>query len=283
MVSQNRDKKITPKPLTLLLLSLALSANQGAATESSVLMNYRFDEPDWPQQWNTPWQSRVDTTEVIKTPEAPGDSYSLLIRYPEGAVGPQQGGVQLPIVFAGTDSLASSYESLTLKYCLKFKAGFDFGKGGKLPGLMGASDSWARSGGNQPDGSNGWTLRFMWRTNGRAVVYAYLPPSPNGQYGGQQWGQDIELGKSFVPGRWHCLQQRVKVNNVGEENGELQVWFDNEEVLSLNNISYRLQDTPAGRVGGVYLSTFHGGNTPDWAPQRDSFLLLNNLRVLTSP
>ncbi|MCP8898155.1 polysaccharide lyase [Gilvimarinus xylanilyticus] len=249
------------------------------ASASDLPHRFTFTEGSWIEHWNTPWQARLGSTQVVATPKAPGSDQSLLISYPKGAVGPEEGGVQFPIVLDGIEGFEAYYSSLTLDYCLKFKPGFDFVKGGKLPGLMGSEGAWARSGGDQPDGSNGWTLRYMWRQNGRAVVYAYLPPSPNGRYGNEQWGQDIELGKSFVPGRWHCLKQSVKVNDMGEENGELHVWFDGEKVLSRTDISYRLADTTAGLVGGIYVSTFHGGNTPDWGPSRDSHLLLNDLRL----
>ncbi|WP_020209226.1 polysaccharide lyase [Gilvimarinus chinensis] len=253
------------------------------ANEQAPIATFDFQDHNWLAQWNPPWHSRIHTTEIVHTPNAPGHSKSLLIHHPSGAVGPGEGGIQLPIVFADLDLLQPSYRELTLDYCLQFKEGFDFVKGGKLPGLMGANKSWTRSGGNQPNGRNGWTLRYMWREEGRAVVYAYLPPSPNGRYGATKWGQNIELGKSFIPGQWHCLKQRVILNDIGQENGELHIWFDGDKVLSRNDVSYRLQDSPAGFIGGIFISTFHGGNTPDWAPAQDSYLLLNDLRIFSVP
>jgi hypothetical protein len=44
---------------------------------------------------------------------------------------------------------------------------------------MGGGDSWGRYGDNQPDGTNGWTLRFMWRSEGKMVVYADVLKSEN--------------------------------------------------------------------------------------------------------
>ncbi|WP_339897100.1 polysaccharide lyase [uncultured Gilvimarinus sp.] len=227
------------------------------------LKTFSFSEPHWHSRWQLSWNDRLDTTDITRAP----DSKQLLqVNYPQGSVGPRHSGVQFPIEFAKLADLKSSYTALRLDYCVTFSNSFDFVLGGKLPGLMGAEDSWSRSGGNQPNGSNGWTMRYMWRENGAAVIYAYLPPSPNGRYGGHPWGQDIELGERFIPGQRHCLAQQIKINDLGQENGELTVWFDGKQVLHRKDITYRLTDTPAGYIGGIMFSTFHGGNTPDWAP-----------------
>ena len=36
-----------------------------------------------------------------------------------------------------------------------------------------------------------------------------------------------------------------------------------------------------GLIGGIYFSTFHGGNTPDWAPQIDSFAQFDGIVAAT--
>lgn len=58
--------------------------------------------------------------------------------------------------------------ALHLRYYVRFSEGFDFVKGGKLPGLFG---------GAIPDGTNGFSVRYMWRTNGDGEAYAHLPTS----------------------------------------------------------------------------------------------------------
>lgn len=244
-------------------------------TDDSRLIKSLVFLPGWTDSTDLPWSARLDTSELVPAPHAPLFDTALRVTFPAGAVGPAEGGAQFPLVFERWPGINAYFEDITLSYCLKFEEGFDFVKGGKLPGLMGGADSWSRSGGNQPDGSNGWTLRFMWRPEGRAVVYAYLPPSDNGRYGSETWGQDLALNKKFIPGQWHCLQQRVVINDIGQENGQLQVWFDGELVLELDDITYRKRDTTAGKIGGMYFSTFHGGHTKDWAPAQDSSLLIN--------
>ncbi|MDZ7724576.1 MAG: hypothetical protein U5R06_17675 [candidate division KSB1 bacterium] len=101
---------------------------------------------------------------------------------------------------------------------------------------MGGGDSWARSGGHQPDGSNGWTLRFMWRREGRIVVYAYVPKSGNEKWGAETWGQDIDCNFSAIPGVWHCIEQYVHVGTPGQDDGVLKVWIDGEPRLTISDM-----------------------------------------------
>jgi hypothetical protein len=265
--------KLNPFTLSILLFLLP----QYSLAEP--LKTFSFSQPNWQNAWQLDWNSRLNTTKVITSTEG---ASVLQVNYPEGGVGPSQSGVQFPIRFSSFSDLAPAYHSLKLGYCLTFSKDFDFVKGGKLPGLMGAGDSWTRSGGNQPDGSDGWTMRYMWREKGEAVIYAYLPPSPNGRYGGTTWGQDISLNKQFIPGQQHCLTQEITINDVGQENGQLKVWFDGELVIERKDVSYRLVDTPEGYIGAVMFSSFHGGNNPSWAPRHLSSIEFSDLTISTT-
>ena len=163
------------------------------------------------------------------------------------------------------------YQELYLRYYVKFEKGFDFRLGGKLPGLMGGGDSWNRSGGNQPDGTNGWTMRFMWVENGKLVVYAYVPKSANGKWGGHKWGQGIECDYNATPGKWICIEQYINVGTPGKDDGKLKVWIDGEEKVNIDDMRFWNKENNNGRIGGIYFSTFHGGNIEEWAPRNDSF------------
>jgi hypothetical protein len=66
---------------------------------------------------------------------------------------------------------AARARALCLRYEVRFQEGFEFGKGGKLPGLY-AGD--APSGGEAVTGANGWTVRLMWRRGGEGELYEYV-------------------------------------------------------------------------------------------------------------
>lgn len=256
----------------------------GLAGRSDVVFYGGFEEhapasPAWNTAWGVPWDDRLENSTLVGPAEAVVGQKAIRINYPAGGVGPSQTGMQFPMSFARISGMKAAFDSLYLRYYVYFDDGFDFVKGGKLPGLMGGGNSWSRSGGDQPDGINGWTMRFMWRTGGEAVVYAYLP---GGKYKEGDWGTDIKTGKSFVTGKWHCVEQFVKVNTVGVDNGKLKVWLDDQLVLDLSDVRYltRLSDTT--RVGGIYVSTFHGGNTADWAPTVTSYARFDGIVAATN-
>src|SRR5262249_16347360 len=102
---------------------------------------------------------------------------------------------------------------LYLRYYLKFPDGFDFGKGGKLPGLYGGPIG-AESGGHH---GAGFSTRYMWRDHEVtgsvsgcsrsapcAEVYLYSPQSSHGygqDLGGQwQWQGDRRRHTGRQPG-----------------------------------------------------------------------------------
>lgn len=228
-----------------------------------------FANAAWKSAWGIPWDNRASEAQILTGGDGFVGERTLRVDYPAGGYGPNASGMQAPIQFQSISGMPrQTFDSLYLRYYVRFENGFDFKLGGKLPGLMGGDDSYRRSGGNQPDGTNGWTMRFMWRAGGEAVVYAYLPP---GTYKEGDWGTDIRINRHFQPGTWHCIEQFVKVNTPGQANGKLYVWFDGERALALDDVTYLTVLNDAGRVGGIYFSTFHGGNSADWAPSVTSY------------
>ncbi len=228
--------------------------------------NYIF----WSLNWGISWDVRANESQLVNTDFI--GKKAIRVSYPKGGLGPSQTGLQFPVVLNDIPNLDTGfYQELYLRYYVKFEKGFDFRLGGKLPGLMGGGDSWNRSGGNQPDGTNGWTMRFMWVENGKIVVYAYVPKSANGKWGGHVWGQGIDCNFTATPGKWHCIEQFINVGTPGKDDGKLKVWIDGEEKVDIDDMRFWNEENNYGRIGGIYFSTFHGGNTKDWAPLNDSF------------
>ncbi len=187
----------------------------------------------------------------------------LRVTYPAGAVGASNSGGQFITHMAARDEYY-------LDYYIRFDDNFDFQLGGKIPGLSGGESN---TGGDRPTG-DGWSARFMWREEGKAVVYLYHMDQPT------NYGHDIELNRSFQRGQWHRLTQRIKVNSGNNNDGILQVWFDGELVILRNDIRYR--NNNQALVDHFYFSTFFGGNTSDWAPDITSTISYDNIRIGTS-
>lgn len=179
----------------------------------------------------------------------------LRVSYPKGSVGPQTGGIQFLVPLAPANEYWLSYQ-------VKFEEGFDFRIGGKLPGLTSGGSRF--TGGNPPSKGEGWSARYMWKDSGKIQVYLYYIDMPG------QYGQGLGLKEAaFVPGRWHRITQHIRLNKGDAADGLLEVWFDEVKALSRSDIRFRLGEQ--GLIDSFYFSTFHGGNTDDWAPEHDSF------------
>ena len=122
----------------------------------------------WQSSWGYAAQGSFGDGQLskISDPTAPGGSPALRVVYGQGSSAnscgncPNPGGAQFYTSFAnmGHPGFASA-EVLYLRYYVKFQAGFDFGRGGKLPGLYGGPIS-QESGGRH---GQAFSTRYMWR------------------------------------------------------------------------------------------------------------------------
>jgi hypothetical protein len=250
-----------------LLAASCLSAPEPAAparhaAASGAVWHSDFDGPDFLSGWQAQDRGKFGLDNAAVESEL-GLSFGhfLRVRYPRGASSPRgsrsagvkPGGAQ----FYGTLP-RGPVDAQYLRYYVRFAPGFDFVKGGKLPGLYGGTEV---SGGRIPDGTNGFSTRFMWRTGGQGEVYAYLPSST-------EFGTSLGRGSfSFTPGKWHCLEQQVVLNDPGVANGIVRAWLDGALVYENRALVYRTARSL--QIEGVFFSTFFGGGDASWAPNRD--------------
>jgi hypothetical protein len=196
----------------------------------------------------------------------------IQVRYPKGSFDP--GAKSAPRGGAGfqTPVLASAHvDAACLRYAVKFPSGFDFVKGGKLPGLYGGvAPSGCRSYGDD----DGFSLRYMWRSKGAGELYAYLPGRS------ERCGESVGRGTwSFPPGRWVLLEQEVVLNQPGRADGTVEVWVDGKRVLSRTDVTFRQSAQIA--IAGLMFSTFFGGSDPSWASPSDQSVQFADFRIFT--
>lgn len=191
----------------------------------------------------------------------------LRVVYPEAKVGAgsNDGGVQFKC------KLGTITDAAYAEYCVKFQSGFDFVKGGKLPGLCGGQ---CNTGGDKCTGTDGWSARYMWRREGQAVVYLYDMTM-------QSYGTDIDLNHPdlfyFEPGRWYTIKQYIEMNDPGIRNGKIRVWIDGKQVLDYKYARFR--STESLGINLFYFSTFFGGGTSEWAPTKDEYIFFDDVRA----
>ena len=228
---------------------------------TKIIWNSNFNTPDWQQDWQIRSQGQWGMENTAVIPDETGQFGQVLrVLYPAGSASPTvtrkgspSGGAQ----FYSTLN-QSPRDRVKLSYSLRFSRNFDFVKGGKLPGLYGGKGN---SGGNIPNGKDGFSSRLMWRKNGAGEVYAYLPKSKtNGtSLGRGQW--------TFRPNTWHQIQQELQLNTPDRSDGWIRVWFDQKLVLEESNLRFR--NTSTLNIDGIFFSTFFGGDDRSWSTPKD--------------
>ncbi|KAH9925888.1 uncharacterized protein BXZ73DRAFT_49672 [Epithele typhae] len=187
-----------------------------------------------------------------------------------------------PLPFAKALKELGDEEEVIFSYDVLFDEGFEWVKGGKLPGIYGgAGDSaYGCTGGRQEDRCRCFDLRLMWRENAVGELYAYLPHHdknterlmavPPKSIRHPDYGFSVGRGAlKFESGRWMRIAERVKVNDVGKEDGEIEVFVDGRSVMHANGLVIRTEEGADGRVQGLHMQTFFGGHSPDWASPKD--------------
>jgi len=196
------------------------------------------------------------------------DGGVLKVRYPAHSASPRatgedSSGAQLYLARA-----RGPVDEARLTYRLRLPAGFDFVRGGKLPGLYGGT---VTSGGSIPDGTNGFSTRYMWRARGAGEVYAYLPSSV-------EHGTSLGRGAWRWPtGRWVEVEQHLRLNTPGRADGLLEVRVDGRRVWRAADLTFRT--TRSLRIDGVFFSTFFGGGDVSWATPVDQAAEFSDLRL----
>jgi hypothetical protein len=240
----------------------------------------------WQQSWGYVTRGSFGQAQLseVSDPSAPGGSPVLQVRYGRGSSAnscgncPSPGGGQFYTSFAdmGHSDFANA-SVLYLRYYIKFQAGFDFSRGGKLPGLYGGLPG-QESGGHH---AQAFSTRHMWREHSVSgslsdcsatlpcsEVYVYSPQVTSG------YGSDIGGAWHWQgDGRWHMVEQRVD-----RATGDITVWYDGTQVLSATGA---LGDVSGIPFSGIFFSTFFGGHDTSWGPSKAEYAYFADFAVST--
>lgn len=231
-----------------------------------------FQGGDWLVRWGKQDKGSWGLQNMTVSKDETGQFSEILrVRYPAGSASPavsRKTGAPL----GGGQFYANlgmpPRDSLRLIYYVRFPKDFNFVKGGKLPGLFGGEGN---SGGDIPNGKDGFSTRFMWRRNGDGEVYAYLPTS-------KTYGTSLGRGKwRFQPGVWHRIEQEVTLNQPKKKDGRVRVWFDGDQVFSKGGLTFR--SVTSLKIDGIFFSTFFGGDDPSWATPKEVYVDFANFAV----
>jgi hypothetical protein len=222
---------------------------------------------------------------------APDGEYSLRAHYPQGSYTLENqlvGGISFYAPGPPDVDLSTALEA-TFAYSVLFPEGFEFNKGGKLPGLYGgtsASEAKSCSGGRRSDEC--FSARLMFRENGMGEMYTYLPPSYSANQAvcnippystcNPTYGASVGRGSfTFKPGVRTTVTERVRLNGVGQQDGELEVFVNGQSVINVKGLV--LRPSGSGSIYGMQMQTFFGGHSPEYASPVDQNAFFSDFSV----
>ncbi|MGL4980370.1 MAG: polysaccharide lyase, partial [Fusobacteriaceae bacterium] len=235
-------------------------------SEGEIFWNPKIDE-NWEKTWNIMGDKRFGLKENLEVVKDGADNV-FRVKYPKGSIAPNAvenlgaplGGAQFYVNLEGR-------KSAELSYMLKFSPNFDFAKGGKIPGFYGGDRN--ASGKRMPTEDSGFSTRMMWRENGSAYIYAYLPSSSmHGTYLGR-W--------QFEKNRWHKISQRVYLNEAGKSDGKIEIYLDGKLVTEIKDLKFRNGENL--KIDGLFFSTFFGGSDKSWASRDNVYMDYKNFEM----
>ena len=223
---------------------------------------------EWPD--GTYWSSRfeqdfgnINEFSDEEKDRADISSESLRVRMPPNKIGSDSGIVAFTEISPGTE--------YTLEYRVKFHSEFDWSMGGKIPGLSGGDHN---TGGEPATDGKGWSVRLMWRENGRLIPYVYHRDQLD-QFG-DTFG--VTLHSGLQRGTWYRVKIHVRLNTSDDRNGMLKIWINDELKLSKSNIRYVTVDSKRN-IDWLHWSVFRGGSTMDWASPDTGYVYLDDVRL----
>lgn len=207
------------------------------------------------------WLNVADTT-VVKDEAGERGQY-LRVKYAPTARGSAR--LEEKVAIAAGDHYKLSYDIL-------FEEGFEFMRGGKLPGISPT----AHTTGCVDPKPNGWSVRVMWRAEGSAQGYFYCQ-DPKERCG----DGDCTAPGVFQIGKWQHIELEVKMNSAADAfDGFMKLFVDGKLATHHSGLRFRGEINDDTLINHFFFSTFYGGADPSWAPSKDTFISFDNFKIV---
>ncbi len=145
------------------------------------------------------------------------------------------------------------YDQVYVRWYAKFDKDFQQGRQMHWCGLRGARSDKPNTGfgkaGSRPDGTDRFTTSIepaFTKGNeppGQMCFYSYWPEmkqSGDGKYWGNRFYADPPF---FIErDRWYCFEMMVKLNELGERDGEQALWVDGQKIIHEKDFRWRDSD-----------------------------------------
>jgi hypothetical protein len=251
-------------------LAARYPGDAGIGADPQVICATSFESADWRDDWSGGTRPTVSiVAEDGARKFEPWQGKALRIEVPQG----RHYGASLAYDFA--KHLGAEPEAIHFRYYLRFGDDWDPQRGGKLPGIGGTygRGGW---GGRPSDGRNGWSARgqFNGRRDGKTPIGFYCYHADmKGKYGAS-WIWDKDRLGYLENNRWYCIEQYVKLNTPGANDGILRGWVDGK--LAFEKTDVRMRDIAALNIQCIWINIYHGGR---WSAPSDDHLFIDNVVI----
>lgn len=252
--------------------------DKGLESDPDVFLFEGFESWFWKRHWSD--ISSDSDYEVVQRNDDrdywPLQGKALRVRIAKG----KQLGLDLSYRFL--EKINQEPKEIYFRYYLYLGADWNpITDGGKLPGLSGDYGR-AGWGGRRSDGRNGWSLRGAFgqaspKQDGtpsftQLATYAYHADMATDY--GDHWLWTYNDWGLLSLLRWYCIEQYVRLNNPGKNDGVFKVWVDGRRTLEKRDI--RLRDVEQLKIERVWMNVFHGGTA---VSHQDQHLYIDNVVV----
>lgn len=230
--------------------------------QRDVLFVERFEQTGWSKHWSI-LSVRSGAERVPRPGGGAAAGHALKVTIKTGV------NLGLDLRYRFKDKLGSEPEEAYLRYYVFFPDVWVTPvDGGKLPGLAGTYGR-AGWGGRTPDGYNGWNMRMLFRKQAPADhpmhdrvavgTEATLPKVPDMRNEGYfVW--PTAMGGVLEKNRWYCIEQYVKLNTPGRNDGVFRGWADGRLAFERTDLVYR--NTHELKIEEAWMNVYHGGQQP---------------------
>lgn len=230
-----------------------------------------FESDKWYEQFGM--RSNPERVEVVSSDPArkfePLAGKAMRIKVDRG------GHYGASIMYRFKSQTGTEPQEIYFRYYLRLADDWNPAGGGKLPGISGTYGR-AGWGGRPSDGSNGWSARglFKRQLDGKTPVgYYCYHADMKGRYG-SDWIWDAEKRGYLENNRWYCIEQYVKMNTPGKNDGILRGWVDGQPAFEKTDV--RMRDVDTLRIEAVWLNVYLGGS---WVAKSDHNLYIDDVVI----
>ncbi|MFP4418632.1 MAG: polysaccharide lyase, partial [Chitinispirillaceae bacterium] len=257
-LDQGGDQDVLSRPAQG--LASQYPGDEGIESDPDVIFAHDFDE-----DWRSDWSSIGYEQYGAEANESEGNGFEPFMgkaarsRIPAG----ENNGMSLYYDFA--EEIGYEPEEVYFRYYLRFGENWQATvDGGKLPGLGGTYNR-AGWGGAPSHGDDGWSARATFRP--RLSDDNPLAPASNpiGSYC-YHGGMDTQYGDIWVwtegangyleNNRWYSVEQYVKMNTPGQNDGIIRAWVDGR--LAFEKTDIRFRDVDHLKIERIWMNIYHG-------------------------